>query len=237
MPGIKPFVEAGYDTRIHDLQVDRAGLQRDSTGWTVKAGSTFAFYRLLTGEIAIGYIQRDYVDPTLQPLRGPSLDASLIYAFSALTNVKLIASTVASETTVLGDFADRRFTQRAVGPRSTATTVLDAAGMRENDVAGLALLCSTRLEMISTLAICSAFFMLGLMSDYLFGTRAKAGSWWASAVYSVLPNWQLFWMGDALEEGKAIPWSYVGSAFGYVVAYVGAALAAALCLFEDRELA
>ena len=104
-------------------------------------------------------------------------------------------------------------------------------------LAGLALLCSTRLEMISTLAVCSAFFLLGLMSDYLFGTRAKAGSWWASAVYSVLPNWQLFWMGDALEEGKAIPWSYMGSAFGYVVAYVGATLAAALYLFEDRELA
>jgi hypothetical protein len=103
-------------------------------------------------------------------------------------------------------------------------------------LAGLALLCSTRLEMISTLAICSAFFLLGLMSDYLFGTRAKAGSWWASMVYSVLPNWQLLWVADALEEEKAIPWSYLGSAFGYVLAYVGAALAVALCLFEDREL-
>jgi len=102
-------------------------------------------------------------------------------------------------------------------------------------LAGLALLCWTRLEMISTLAICSAVFLLGLMSDYFFGNHAK--SWWASVAYSLLPNWQLFWTGDALEQGKAIPWSYVGSAFGYTVAYVGAALAAALCLFEDRELA
>src|SRR2546421_11200273 len=104
-------------------------------------------------------------------------------------------------------------------------------------LAGLALLCSTRLEMISTLAICSAFFLLGLMSDYLFGTRAKAGSWWASTIYSMLPNWQLLWVADALEEGKAIPWSYFGTAFGYVVAYVGGTLAVALYLFEDRELA
>jgi xylan 1,4-beta-xylosidase len=36
--------------------------------------------------------------------------------------------------------ARNTLTQRAVGPRSTATTVLDAAGMREKDVAGLALL-------------------------------------------------------------------------------------------------
>lgn len=102
MPGFKPFVEAGYDTRIHDLQFDRAGLQRDSTGWTVRAGSSFAFWRMLTGEIAIGYLERHYVDPTLQPLRGPTLDASLIYTFSALTSLKLTANTVASETTVPG---------------------------------------------------------------------------------------------------------------------------------------
>jgi ABC-2 type transport system permease protein len=102
-------------------------------------------------------------------------------------------------------------------------------------LAGLALLCSTRLEMMSTLAICSSFFLLGLMSDYLFGRRADH-SWWASILYTVLPNWQLLWVADALEEGKHIPWTYLGTAFGYVVAYVGAALAMALYLFEDREL-
>src|SRR5206468_2895105 len=39
-------------------------------------------------------------------------------------------------------------------------------------LAGLALACSTRLDMIPTLAICSGFFLLGIMSDYLFGRRA-----------------------------------------------------------------
>ena len=103
-------------------------------------------------------------------------------------------------------------------------------------LAGLAVACSTRLELISTLAICTAVFMLGLISDYFFGTQARSGSWWATALYTVLPNWQLFWLSDALEEGKAIPLRYVGAAFGYMVAYVGAALAMALFLFEDREL-
>ena len=103
-------------------------------------------------------------------------------------------------------------------------------------LAGLALLCSTRLEMISTLAICSAFFLLGLMSDYLFGTRADKGSWWASIIYTVLPNWQQFWAADALEPDKHIPWSYLGTALGYAAAYVGATLAMTLYLFEDREL-
>jgi hypothetical protein len=103
-------------------------------------------------------------------------------------------------------------------------------------LAGLALVCSTRLEMISTLAICSGVFLIGLMSDYLFGGRVQSGSWWASILYTLVPNWQLFWLADALGEGKTIPWSYIGKAVGYVVAYVGAALMAGLYLFEDREL-
>lgn len=103
-------------------------------------------------------------------------------------------------------------------------------------LAAVALACATRLELIPTLSICTGIFLLGLMSDYLFGRRAEAGSWWASALYAVLPNWQLFWMADALEGGKSIPWAYVGKALGYVGAYLAASLALALLSFEDREL-
>jgi ABC-type transport system involved in multi-copper enzyme maturation permease subunit len=178
-------------------------------------------------------------------------------------------------------------------------------------LAGLALACATRFELIPTLAICSAVFLLGLMSDYLFGQRAQpvwtyadlreaagapglsqeqrellarvreqydqdqdgrlsrdeagrvtepereamreaglGGAWWASILYTVVPNWQLFWLADVL-EGKPgstvtlpngtervneIPWTYVGKALGYVVGYLGATLALGLLLFEDREL-
>jgi hypothetical protein len=103
-------------------------------------------------------------------------------------------------------------------------------------LAAIALACATRLELIPTLAVCTGVFLFGLMSDYLFGRRAEAGSWWAAALYAVLPNWQLFWMADALEAGKMIPWSYVGKALGYVAGYLVASLALALLLFEDREL-
>jgi hypothetical protein len=44
-------------------------------------------------------------------------------------------------------------------------------------------------------------------------------------------------MADALGEEHNIPWSYVARALGYTAAYVGAALAVALYLFEERELA
>src|SRR6266496_2954836 len=163
-------------------------------------------------------------------------------------------------------------------------------------LAGLALACSTRFEMIPTLAICTGIFLLGLMSDYLFGRRAEpvwmaslqaelndpqlsdaqqkllkelvekydtnkdgklelaeqkalnpddkqrlsqaglGGRWWAALLYTVVPNWQLFWLADALEGKNQIPWSYVGRAFGYVIGYLGASLALGLLLFEEREL-
>jgi len=104
-------------------------------------------------------------------------------------------------------------------------------------LASIALACSTRVDVIPTLAICSAVFLVGIMSDYLFGLQAEKGHWWASVLYSVTPNWQLFWLADVLETGKhTFPWHYVGKAFGYAVGYVGAALCLATLLFEDREL-
>lgn len=112
-------------------------------------------------------------------------------------------------------------------------------------LAAVALACSTRLETIPTLAICTAVFLLGLMSDYLFGRMAEttatgfwgtSKSWLGSALYAMTPNWQLLWLSDALEKGRTIPWTYVGKAFAYVAAYLTAALAAAMLLFEDREL-
>ena len=104
-------------------------------------------------------------------------------------------------------------------------------------LAAVALACSTRLDMMATLAVCSAVFLIGLMSDYFFGLPAAKGNAWASILYTIIPNWQLFWLADALETGKdTIQWAYVGKAFGYVAGYAGAALAVGVALFEDREL-
>jgi ABC-2 type transport system permease protein len=104
-------------------------------------------------------------------------------------------------------------------------------------LAAIALACSTRLDMIATLSICTGVFLLGLMSDYFFGQRAAHGGWWASALYSLVPNWQLFWLADAIDAGKStFHWDYVGKAFGYAACYAGAALAVGAALFEEREL-
>lgn len=105
-------------------------------------------------------------------------------------------------------------------------------------LAALALACSTRLDVIPTLAICSAFFMLGLVSDYFFGRPAAEGILWAKVLYAVTPNWSQFWVADALEGTKtaAAIWQFVPKASIYAVTSLTAWLAAALLFFEEREL-
>lgn len=104
-------------------------------------------------------------------------------------------------------------------------------------LAALALACTTRLEMIPTLGICGGFFMIGLMSDYLLGRPAADGSWLAAIGYSILPNWQIFWMADALENGKSIPLKYIFQSVEYLVGFLVICISGALYLFEERELA
>ena len=159
------------------------------------------------------------------------------------------------------------------------------------------MVCSTRIGVIPSLTVCSLLFLLGLMSDFLFGRWAEPawiafpshkslqsapftpeqkkllssvieavdldddkqmdaseiksirfedlqlmreagldGRWWAKAIYAVVPNWQLFWLADALENEKVIPWSYVRRAYAYVIFYLGAIMSLAVMSFETREL-
>jgi len=93
-------VEAEGDTRVHDQQFDRSGFQRDSTGGYAKAGTSFEFTRLLTGEIAIGYAARDYLDPRLERLQGLLTTASLIWTATPLTTAKFYSDTQIAETTL-----------------------------------------------------------------------------------------------------------------------------------------
>ncbi|MDB5604224.1 MAG: hypothetical protein JWP25_1124 [Bradyrhizobium sp.] len=101
-PALKPFVEVEGDTRVHDLQFDRNGFQRDSSGGYAKVGTTFEFTRLLTGEISIGYAARDYVDPRLNRLEGLLTAASLTWTATPLTTAKFFSTTSIDETTLPG---------------------------------------------------------------------------------------------------------------------------------------
>ena len=101
-PGIKPFVEVQGDSRVHDVKLDRSGFARDSSGGYVKGGTSFEFSRLLTGEIAVGYAARDYVDPRLNRLEGLLVSSSLVWTATPLTTARFYSDTTITETTLPG---------------------------------------------------------------------------------------------------------------------------------------
>jgi hypothetical protein len=101
-PGLAPFGEIAVDTRVHDLNTDFSGYQRNSNGVTGLVGAKFELTRLITGQAALGYTQRVYEDPRLANISAPVGNASLLYTADALTSVKLTAASVIGESTVPG---------------------------------------------------------------------------------------------------------------------------------------
>jgi hypothetical protein len=102
LPWLRPFGEVAGDTRVHDVGTDRFGYQRDSNGGYIKAGTTFEFSRLITGEVSLGYGARAYSDPRLQNLKGLLTTASLTWTPTALTTARFIANSSIDETTIPG---------------------------------------------------------------------------------------------------------------------------------------
>jgi hypothetical protein len=100
IPGLKPFGEIEGNIRSHDLLVDRNGYQRNSSGGSARAGTTFELSRILTGEVSIGWTARTYEDPRLLPLQGLLTSASLVWVATPLTTTKFFATTSIDETTV-----------------------------------------------------------------------------------------------------------------------------------------
>jgi len=101
-PGITPYIEAGGDSRVHDLTADAYGYRRNSKAMTGRVGSTFELSRQLTGDISVGYTKRDYDDARLKAASGVLFDASLLWTATPLTTAKLTAKTNIGESTVPG---------------------------------------------------------------------------------------------------------------------------------------
>ena len=101
-PGLKPFVEVSEDTRQYDSPIDFFGENRSSNGTSAKVGGEFKLANTsLVGEIAVGYLQRNYHQP-LPNIAGTSLDGSLTWLATGLDTVKFTASTQVTESTTQG---------------------------------------------------------------------------------------------------------------------------------------
>ncbi|MFH1417827.1 MAG: ABC transporter permease subunit [Planctomycetota bacterium] len=103
-------------------------------------------------------------------------------------------------------------------------------------MAGVAVAASTRLGVIATFLISLLAISAGLAADQVLRPLAEEGAAWARVLYPFVPNFQCFWMIDALSDNRIIPWSYVASAGGYGLVYAAGLLLLGMALFETREV-
>jgi len=99
----------------------------------------------------------------------------------------------------------------------------------------LAIAFSTRLNVVLTLLCCVAAFLLGLISDYVFGRFAQT-HFWAKIGHILAPNLQVFWISDAIYEGSSIEPYYLYISGVYAALYTAAILLIAIALFQRRQV-
>lgn len=102
-------------------------------------------------------------------------------------------------------------------------------------ISGVALVASTRLGQVMTLIVCSGFFVLGLISNYLFGRHADTSAL-ADFFYRATGNLQPFWITDAITQAQVITPYYAGITIAYGLLYTAGLLALAIAFFQTREV-
>ncbi|MEM7391285.1 MAG: hypothetical protein AAF492_02970 [Verrucomicrobiota bacterium] len=102
-------------------------------------------------------------------------------------------------------------------------------------LSGLAVSLATRLDVVPTISICSLMFVAGLLSDYVFGQFADTSAL-AAFFYGLLPNWQHFWMMDALAHEGGIPWLYVAQTGVYSFFYLCGILCFGIFAFRQMDV-
>lgn len=99
----------------------------------------------------------------------------------------------------------------------------------------LAIMFSTRFNIVLTLICCVGVFLLGLISDYAFGRFAESHIW-AKIGRMLVPNLQVFWISDAIyEESSQLSASYIATSASYGLCYTAAILLVAIALFQTRQ--
>jgi hypothetical protein len=99
----------------------------------------------------------------------------------------------------------------------------------------LAILFSTRFNEVLTLTFCVGIFLLGLISDWIFGRFADTHIW-AKIGMILTPNLQFFWVSDAIYETGFVPANYLLLALTYSALYTAGILSLAIAFFQRRQI-
>ena len=114
-------------------------------------------------------------------------------------------------------------------------------------MATLAVVFATRLSPVANLTLCNFIFFLGLISGYLqkqasdyfrsLGSEYEIFDLLSGVFYAVLPNWQFFWLADAVAVNREIPIAYLGWSALYLFFFAVICSMWAVAIFQHKEIA
>ncbi|MEM8731890.1 MAG: outer membrane beta-barrel protein [Pseudomonadota bacterium] len=176
--GIEGFVRGQYGRINFQEAVDDAGVNRDSDGWRVLAGVKVDLTRLIEASAGFGYETRDFEDPTLSSVSGPSAELGVSWSITPLTTLNFDASRSFQETTITGS---------SVTNNTTLQFGVDHALLRNLDLGATLTYALEDFEGINR-------------EDNLFGVRLKA-DWRVMRLLTLTPSYQ-FRLGDSNSAGE-----------------------------------
>lgn len=101
-PGVSAFIETSVNEREFAQTFDDDGTQNGSSGYDVQGGLSFRLTDTLTGEASAGYAIQKADDASLEDVDGLIFNAGLEWRATALTQLRLDASSEVAETTEAG---------------------------------------------------------------------------------------------------------------------------------------
>ena len=160
-----------------------------------------------------------------------------IYDWKFSSTAIVLAAVFATLIIIFLAFIDRNW---KFNPKENGINAVDIYGsvlllLAALIIVALAVALSSRFNIVVTLSVCIGIFLLGLVSDYVFGRFAEAHLW-ARLGRFLVPNLQIFWISDAIYEGSKVPVRYILTSASYAFCYTTAILALAVALFQRRQV-
>jgi hypothetical protein len=107
-------------------------------------------------------------------------------------------------------------------------------------ISAVAIAASTRLGQLSTLVVCIAIFLCGLLNEFFLGASLRDGASWGmrllAPLYVAIPNLQFLWPADALTQGIPLTTAYFAGVTAYAACLTAALVSLAVLLFQGRDV-
>jgi hypothetical protein len=100
-PQMGVFVQGGISQEVYKQPVSVSGVTRDSSGYELLSGMTFAVSSTLTGEFSLGWGEQTSIDESVSPIEGMLINADVIWMPTPMTMVEFLARSQVSTSTLV----------------------------------------------------------------------------------------------------------------------------------------